>query len=156
MWAEPACPWLPLAPSPPLSMRFCRSPWQYSPFPSHSQPTPRSPWNSAFSMHVGGARLGGVCKQATLYVNSACEITQLSCLFFWASGQSKGAGSPSPISSPVKKLLPAIILFQQLKPWGIIACPSHSQIQCLMLKTVFKGNVNSLIFKVPWMHNIYT
>lgn len=74
---------------------------------------------------------------------------------FWGSGLAKGAGRTLPRFLP-SKTFTAVILFQHLEPWGIIARLHHSQSQHLMLKTVLKGNINSLIFKVPWMHNIYT
>lgn len=56
---------------------------------------------------------------------------------------------------PGKKLLLSYCS-SLLSHGGSLHVPVTHRSQRLMLKTVFKGNVNSLIFKVPWMHNIYT
>lgn len=145
------CTWLPPAAFSAPQPEVLREPMGSTASSSFTcRPVPRSAWNSAFS---GGC--GVVCTKAALQVNGAREITQLSCVFFWASGQSKGTSCTLSCPTSVEKLLPPYCS-SILSRGGSLHVPATHRSQPLMPKTVFKGNINSLIFKVHWMHNIYT
>lgn len=92
----------------------------------HPRPPPPAKAHE-IQLSRGGGGAGTVLHGGSIQINGACEVTQLHYLFFWATGQSKGTDCSLPHVPPSKKVT-AVILFQHLKPWGIFACPSHSQI----------------------------
>lgn len=88
----------------------------------HPQPTPESPWNSVFSW--GG---GAVCMKAAFRLMVPVKLLSLAIYSPGPLANQRALATASPTGPPSKKVT-AVILFQHLKPWGIFACPSHSQI----------------------------
>lgn len=117
-------------------------------------PPPQKPMKFSFLGAGGGGRVR-FCMEAAFRLMVPVKLPSFTIYSSGLLANQRALTAASPTCPPVKKLLLSYCS-NILSPGGSLLVPVTHRSQCLMLKTVFKGNINSLIFKVPWMHNIYT